>query len=236
LGDEIDRMLVGVALDGAQEQDGERIAALDAAVGDSDAVPRLLRLMGLAVGSGEGWRTALLDSLLRHLARHGSYEAFNPGYRAAAVRALAKAVWREPGLVASLSSRPGVAGWLASDCMRSLGSMLPRVPYEADEEVLERVKRRYVAPFVNACELLLALCIGAAREGPLNTSGETALALARLVRQLDARMHALGLKRRWWVMPAAPAPSGLEHMSPLVHALSAQLAPGTAESLLYMAE
>jgi cold shock CspA family protein len=236
LADEIDRMLVRIALDGAQEQDGERIAALDAAAGDSDAVPQLLRVMGLAVGSGDGWRAGVLDSLLRHVARHGSYESFNPGYRAAAVRALAKAVWREPGLVASLSSRPGVAAWLASDCMRSLGSMLPRVPYEADGEVLERVKLRYVAPFVNACELLLALCMGALREGPLSTSSETAVALARLTRQLDARMHALGLKRHWWVMPAAPAPSGLQHMSPLVYALGAQLAPGTAESLLRLSE
>ena len=236
LADEIDRMLVRIALDGAQEQDGERIAALDEAAGDSDAVPQLLRVMGLAVGSGDGWRAGVLDSLLRNVARHGSYESFNPGYRAAAIRALAKAVWREPELLASLSSRPGVATWLASDCMRSLGSMLPRVPYEADGEVLERVKLRYVAPFVNTCELLLALSMGASREGPLSTSSETAVALARLTRQLDARMHALGLRRHWWVMPSAPVPSDLQHMSPLVYALGAQLAPGTAESLLRLSE
>jgi cold shock CspA family protein len=236
LADEIDRMAVRVALDGARPDDAARIAALDDAAAGTDAVLKLLRLLGLAVGDGSGWRADLLDRLLAHVARHGAYETFHPGLRAATVRALARGAWRVPALVAALSARPGIAAWLAADCMRSLGSMLARVPWEADAEVVGRVQVRYARPFTEACELLLALCTGATRDGPLEPGSDTAVALARVVRLLDARMHALAIQRNWWLTTAAQPPAGLARMSPLVHVLGEQLAPGTADGLLWLSE
>jgi hypothetical protein len=236
LADEIDRMAVHVALGDAGADDVARIAALDDAAAGTDAVRNLLRLVGLAVGDGGGWRADLLDRLLGHVARHGAYETFDPSRRAAAVRALARAVWRDPALVAALAARPGMAAWLAADCMRSLGSMLARVPWEADEEVRGNVQRRFAKPFMEACELLLALCTGPVRDGPLEPGSDTAVALARLVRLLDARMHALAIRRGWWLTTSAQPPAALAQMSPLVYVLGEQLAPGTAEALLWLSE
>jgi hypothetical protein len=96
---------------------------------------------------------------------------------------------------------------------------------------------RYVSPYENACELLLGLCMGAVREGPLRTASESATALARLVRQLDARFHSLGLLReRWWLAPEPEAPAGLQDLSRVAYALSEQLAPGTTLGLLRVIE
>ena len=240
LGEQIERTLVQVAVDGAQEQHGPLIAELDAEAGDTEAVPQLLRLMGLAVGAGGGWQAGVLDRLMQRQVRYGALESFNPGYRAAAVRALSRAVWREPALAASLSSRPGATAWLAADCMRSLASLLPRVPHEANganEEVLQKVRMRYVGPYVHACELLLGLCMKAGREGPLCTASEPATALARLIRQLDARFYSLGLlEQRWWLVPALDVPTDLKNLSRVAYALSEQLAPGTAQALVGVLE
>lgn len=231
--EEINHLLALAAVTALRDDEAGRIAELDDEVGDSEDVPGVLRLLALVAGNSAEWRDALLERLLLRMRRHSMGERFNPSFGAAALRALAKATWRWPGLVDAIAAKPGAATWLSAHCLRSLHSLLLRVPVAvADEEHRALVARLYMAPFVNACELLLALCRHAPREGPLLAGSESALALAKAIRQLDARFHALKVERRWWLGTSCAPPPALRYFSAVAYVLGEQLAPGTAESLL----
>jgi len=206
--------------------------------GEERRVPRCrstLRLLRDLVGSGAGRQRPILDRLVDRLQRHTAFETFNQKLANETLSALRDALWRDPRTVGSLQENGG-AKLLIEQARRTLHNLLSRVPTDGenlDEEGREHVSRRYWRPYREACEILLALLrlretsVGA----PLRQGSPSADAIAKAVRQLDARFARFGVDRRWRVTLDVTVPESLHRMSPVAFALNAYLT-GTWEANL----
>lgn len=214
----------------------ERILHLEQAAGvDPKTYGAVARLLGLVVGDGTGERAGILSRLLTRLERHSSPDDFNPGLVRSTMTALTRAVWRHPGLIATLAATPDAPGLLLGQCRRSLTNLLVRVPDPIPPDEHERIGKLYGGPYRDSCELLLALLRSEAQAPPLNALRQGSLQgtqLARGIRQLDGRFTAARIELRWSVVTQVPVPDALHRMSPIAWALSRYLAPGDGLDLL----
>ncbi|NCC93640.1 MAG: cold shock domain-containing protein [Opitutae bacterium] len=218
----------------------ERILQLEqAADADGKAYGDVARLLGLVVGDGAAGRAEVLTRLLARLERHSSPDGFNPGLVRHTMAALSGAVWRHPGLIATLAARPRAPALLIGQCRRSLTNLLVRVPERIAEDERERIGKLYARPYCNTCELLLAL-LRSSVDHPdirrLRFSSPQGSVLARSIRQLDARFTAARIKLRWSIVSAVSVPDALRRMSPVAWALSRYLASSNGVDLIQLDE
>ncbi len=206
--------------------------------GEERRIPRCrstLRLLRDLVGSGAGRQRPILDRLVDRLQRHTAFETFNPQLANETLSALRDALWRDPRTVGSIQQNGG-AQLLVEQARRTLNNLLTRVPTKGenfDEQGRERVSRLYWRPYREACEILVALLglretsVGA----PLRQGAPSADAIAKAVRQLDARFARCGVGRRWLLTLDVTVPESLHRMSTVAFALNAYLT-GTWEANL----
>jgi hypothetical protein len=152
------------------------------------------------------------------------------------MRALGNAAWRHPGFIGALAAAPGGAALVIAQCRRSLQGLLRSIPVDVpSDEQRQKVSRQYGTPFRDACELLLALMAVDPMDpvvAPLRTGSPSAHGLAKLVRQLDARLASLGATPHWRVRLHVEVPPALHRMSPVVFALNTYLAEGAGANLI----
>ena len=188
------------------------------------------------VGDGVGERAKLLQRLLDRLRRHGEGDTFDAQLAGITMRALANAAWRHPDFIGSLAAASGGAELVIASCRRSLHALLGRIPVDvSSDEQRQEVSRRYGTPFRDACELLLALMAVDPMDpvvAPLRTGSPSAHGLAKLVRQLDARLASLGATLHWRVRLHVEVPPALHRMSPVVYVLNTYLAEGAGANLV----
>ncbi len=217
---------------------GDEFVTTKNARGEERRVPRCrstLRLLRDLVGSGAGRQRPILDRLVDRLQRHTSFETFNPQLANETLSALRGALWRDPRTVGSLQENGG-AQLLVEQARRTLNNLLSRVPTNGenlDEQGRERVSRLYWRPYREACEILVALlCLRETSVGaPLRQGSPSADAIAKAVRQLDARFARCGVDRRWRLTLDVTVPESLHRMSAVAFALNAYLT-GTWEANL----
>jgi len=209
----------------------------DARAGDNaNAFWRTAGTAANLVGDGRGERARLLLWLLDNLRKHTDYGSFNAPKAKHTMRALGVAAWRHPRFVESLVDVPGATDLVISQCRRSLHGLYGRIPAgDALPDERLRAKSYYGAPFRNACEILLALMavdenIPAVEQ--LRTGSPAANSLAKLVRQIDARLVALEANLPWRISPDIVVPVELRKMSPVAFALNMYLSEGSGANLV----
>jgi len=191
------------------------------------------------VGDGIDERAKLLHRLLDRLRRHSHGDTFDAALAGITMRELGKAAWRHPGFIETLAPLPGGAALVLQQCRRSLQVLLDRIPANissADERL--KVARLYGTPYMAACELLLALMAVNPMDpavAPLRTGSPSANGLAKLIRQLDARLTSLGVPLHWRVRLHVKVPDALRRMSPVAFALNTYLVGGAGENLIQVA-
>jgi len=152
------------------------------------------------------------------------------------MRALGNAALRHPAFIGALAAAPGGAALVIAQCRRSLQGLLHSIPVDVpSDEQRQRVSRQYGTPFRDACELLLALMAVDPMDpvvAPLRTGSASAHGLAKLVRQLDARLASLGATPHWRVRLHVEVPPALHRMSPVVFVLNTYLAEGAGANLV----
>ena len=188
------------------------------------------------VGDGVGERATLLQRLLDRLRRHGQGDNFDAALAGLTMRALGNAAWRHPAFIGALAAAPGGAALVIAQCRRSLQGLLHSIPVDVpSDEQRQKVSRQYGTPFRDACELLLALMAVdpmAPVVAQLRTGSPSAHGLAKLVRQLDARLASLGATPHWRVRLHVEVPPALHRMSPVVFVLNTYLAEGAGANLV----
>jgi len=177
---------------------------------------------------------------LDRLKRHSQIDTFEPALIGWTMNALAVAVWRHPGLIHSIAAIPGAVGLLSERCRISLQNLLARVPngVSTDDE-RDDIAKRYARPYVDNCELLLALLrLGESTSiiWPLRQGSTSAIAFSKMVRQLDARFSTAKINLRWRVQVAVSDQGSLYRMSPLAFALNSYLTEGAGGNLIQVTE
>lgn len=124
-------------------------------------------------------------------------------------------------------------------CRRSIQNLLARVPSSIPSEAeRERVSKLYARPFRDACELLLAL-LRLDHTDPASASlrcgSASANAIAKAVRQLDARFASAEIDLRWRVRLDAEVPEQLRRMSQVAFVLNGYLSEGAGTNLVHVA-
>lgn len=207
----------------------------DEAVNDGSS-RKILALMDKLVGDGCGERAVLLKRLVDHLNRHTNSAAFNPALASMSIRAIGNAAWRNPGFIISLATESGAVRLIIGQCQRSLNNLLRKVPSEiTTEEKRIEVERRDGTLFRDTCELLLALLRvdqSNPEVEPLKFGSSAADALAKVIRQLDARFVAIDIGIRWRVQISANVDKALHRMSPIAFTLNRYLAEGAGSNLI----
>jgi hypothetical protein len=194
---------------------------------------RLLRgLVGNAAGDGR----IVLDAIVERLRRHTAFETFDPRLANETLASLNFALWRSPGVVAAVGENGG-ASLLIGQAGRTFKNLLSRVPamsVSRDRADIDGIKVRYWRPYQLACEtLLLLLRLRSTESGAgLRAGTPSADAMAKAIRQLDARFMRYGA-RGWWEhgLQDVDLPPNLKNVSPITYVLSCCLA-GTAETNL----
>jgi hypothetical protein len=192
--------------------------------------------MGDLVGDGCSKRAALLKRLLYHLERHTNSDTFNPALAGMSIRAISNAASRHPQFTTSLIEELGAVKLIIGQCQRSLNNLLRKVPSEITTENKRiEVERRDGTLFRDTCELLLAL-LRIDQSNPevtlLKPSSLTAYALAKVIRQLDARFVATGIQVHWRVRLDINVDEVLHRMSPVAFTLNTYLAEGAGSNLV----
>jgi cold shock CspA family protein len=210
----------------------------DEAVDDVMSSRKILTLMDKLVGDGCGERVVVLKRLLDHLNRHTNPVTFNPALASMSIRAIGNAAWRNPGFIASLAAESGAVRLIISQCQRSLNNLLRKVPAEiVTAEKRIEVERRDGTLFRDTCELLLAL-LRVDQSNPevalLKFGSSTADALAKVIRQLDARFVAIDIDIRWRVQINADVDKALHRMSSIAFTLNRYLAEGAGSNLVHI--
>jgi cold shock CspA family protein len=203
---------------------------------DDESSKKILDLMGNLVGDGCSERAALLKRLLYHLERHTNSYTFKPALAGMSIRAISNAAWRHPQFTTSLTEELGAMKLIIGQCQRSLNNLLRKVPAEiVNENKRTEVTNRDGTLFRDTCELLLAL-LRIDQSNPevtlLKPSSSTAYALAKVIRQLDARFVATGIQIRWRVQLNVNVDEVLHRMSPVAFTLNTYLAEGAGSNLV----
>jgi cold shock CspA family protein len=209
---------------------------LDDSAKDDESSKKILNLMGDLVGDGCSKRAALLKRLLYHLERHTNSDTFNPALAGMSIRAISNAASRHPQFTTSLIEELGAVKLIIGQCQRSLNNLLRKVPSEITTENKRiEVERRDGTLFRDTCELLLAL-LRIDQSNPevtlLKPSSLTAYALAKVIRQLDARFVATGIQVHWRVRLDINVDEVLHRMSPVAFTLNTYLAEGAGSNLV----
>ncbi len=214
----------------------ETLLSLDDMAADDVSSRKILTLMDKLVGDGRGERAVLLKRLLDHLNRHTNPATFSPALASMSIRAIGNAAWRNPGFIVSLAEESGALRLIIWQCQRSLNNLLRRVPSEVvNAEKRTEVERRYGTIFRDTCELLLALLRvdqSNLEAAPLKFGSPNADALAKVIRQLDARFVEIAVDIRWRVQINANVDKALHRMSPIAFTLNRYLAEGAGSNLV----
>lgn len=214
------------------------ILRLDDEALDDGSSKKIVTLMDKLVGDGCGERAVLLKRLLDHLNRHTSPTTFSPALASMSIRAIGNAAWRHPGFIVSLAKELGAVRLIIGQCQRSLNNLLRRVPSGiSSSEQRTEVELRYGRIFRDACELLLALLRvdqSNSEAAPLKFGSPNADALAKVIRQLDARFVAIAIDIRWRVQINANVDKALHRMSPIAFTLNRYLAEGAGSNLVHI--
>ena len=186
-----------------------------------------LRLLRDLVGSGAGQQRPFLDRLTDRLRRHTAFETFNPQLANETLSALRDVIWRDPRALGSVQEN-GAAQLLIEQARRTFNNLLTKVPVagdRVDQAGRERVSKLYWRPYRDACEILLALLgLRATDAGAsLRAGSPSADAMAKAVRQLDARFARCEVERKWRVTVDVAVPESLHRMSAVAYALNAYL-------------
>jgi cold shock CspA family protein len=212
------------------------LLGLDDKAVDDVSTRKLLSLMDKLVGDGCGERAVLLQRLLHHLNRHTNPATFNPALASMSIRAIGNAAWRNPGFIASLAKESGAVRLIVGQCQRSLNNLLRKVPLKISTvEKRTEVERRDGTLFRDTCELLLALLRvdqSNSEVALLKSGSSTADALAKVIRQLDARFVYTDIVIRWRVQIHANVDKALHRMSPIAFTLNRYLAEGAGSNLV----
>lgn len=197
-----------------------------AAPATSDPHKDAVRALGEVLGDGRGELAAGLHHVV-HLLRDATGTRFDARVARYTKRALTTALWRHADLVHTVGDGgPETIIWLAHLARRSLADMLNRVPRAVADRDLDTLRRKYAAPFVTACELLIALLRVRDRPGLalLRGGGLFAEQLARSARLLDGMFIRAGVQLRWSA-PILPLqlPADVRRVSPHVWLLNVLL-------------
>ena len=212
------------------------LALDDEAADNRDLYKKTATMMAMLVGDGSGHRVLLLERLLARLRRYTDVDTFDGALTGVTMRALGNAAWRHPDLVTTLAAHPGAVGQILGQCRRSLQNLVMRVPLNvASEEERKQVVGRLGTPFRDSCELLLAL-LRIESSNPavasLRSGSPSADSFAKTVRQIDARLAALGVEVHWRVQLNVELPSELHRMSRVAFALNSYLSKGAGTNLV----
>ena len=193
-------------------------------------------MMAMLVGDGTRERARILERLLNHLKRHTNPATLNLALAGMSIRAIGNAAWRSPGFIISLAKESDAVRLIIGQCQRLLNNLFRIVPLEIPTaEKREKVEFKYGTLFRDACELLLAL-LRIDESNPevalLKRGSSTADALAKVIRQLDARFVAIGVHVLWRVHLNANIDKALHRMSPVAFTLNTYLAKGSGSNFV----
>jgi len=184
-------------------------------------------MLAMAVGDGRGKRGAVLNRLLCCLDRHANGDTFDPELAGLTMRALAKAAWRHPEFVRALAATLRGAELVIARCRWSLNNLFRSVPVKVvSDEQRKQVSRKLGTPFMDACKLLLALmAVDPANPAvaPLQAGSQSAVGIAKLVRQIDARFASIEADLNWRVKLEVTMPPDLHRMSQMAYWLNQYL-------------
>jgi cold shock CspA family protein len=210
------------------------------AADDLPSFKKTSSLLRMVVGDGKGDRLAILERLFDRLKRHSQIDTFDPALIGWTINTLATAVWRHPGLIPSIAAIHDAVDLLIDRCRISLQNLLAQVPNDiSTNEDRDSISKRYARPYVDDCELLLAILrLGESTSiiWTLRQGSASATALAKMVRQLDARFTSAKIELRWRVQVAVFMPESLSRMSPLAFALNSYLTEGAGGNLIQVTE
>jgi hypothetical protein len=213
----------------------------DQANDDKDLYRKTASMLATSVGDGTGPRKALLDRLLLRLRQNTTGDTFDASLARITIKALSTAVWRHPDLINSLVTTQDAAPLIIERCRSSLRALFSRIPVEvSSDEETNYVHIMYGIPFVNVCELLLSFMLMDSNHVmllPLQTGTPSANEFAKLIRQIDARLSAIGVTLDWKIstdVSIPPIPQHLHRMSPVAFILNTCLAEGAGENLVRM--
>ncbi len=219
----------------------------DEAADTADLYKKASTMMAMLVGDGTGERARLLMALLERLKRHTNADTFDGPLAGITMRALGNAAWRHPDFIFALPVNPGAITQIIAQCRRSLQNLMTRVPFDVtSEENCWKVVRQLGTPFRDSCEMLLALLRvdpSNPEVAPILCGSPSANALAKAVRQLDARFAAIvrrfpaiDVDGFWRVGLEVDLPEELGRMSPVAFALNSYLTKGAGANLVRVTE